>query len=219
MEKRKFDVKKMVMLALLSAIAYILMMYIKVPVVLFLKYEPKDVVIILSAYLFGPLSGIAVSGIVSLLEMVTVSDTGPIGCLMNFISTCTFMVPAALIYHRKKNIRGVVVGLIVGVVTMVAAMMLWNYLITPIYMGYPREDVAAMLLPAFLPFNLVKGGINAAFVALLYKPFFRVLRLSQFTIPESETADSKKNTLLLIIGAVFLLATCVYLVLVLRGIL
>ncbi|GFH90968.1 hypothetical protein IMSAGC002_02220 [Lachnospiraceae bacterium] len=55
-------------------------------------------------------------------------------------------------------------------------MMLWNYLIAPIYMGYPREAIAALLLPAFLPFNLIKGGLNTAITLLLYKPVVVALR-------------------------------------------
>ena len=59
---------------------------------------------------------------------------------------------------------------------MVAAMMLWNYLITPIYMGYPREAVAELLLPAFLPFNLIKGALNAIIVFFVYKPLKKALK-------------------------------------------
>ena len=59
---------------------------------------------------------------------------------------------------------------------MAAVMLIWNYLVAPIYMGYPREAVAKLLIPAFLPFNLIKGGLNAAFTMLLYKPVVTVLR-------------------------------------------
>ena len=53
---------------------------------------------------------------------------------------------------------------------MATIMPIWNYLVAPIYMGYPREEVAKLLLPAFLPFNLIKGGLNAVITILLYKP-------------------------------------------------
>ena len=33
---------------------------------------------------------------------------------------------------------------------MVTVMMVWNYLVTPLYMGYPREAVVELLIPAFL---------------------------------------------------------------------
>ena len=57
-------------------------------------------------------------------------------------------------------------------------MMFWNYWIAPIYMGYPREAIVKLLLPAFLPFNLIKGGLNAAIAMLLYKPVVTALRHS-----------------------------------------
>ena len=69
--------------------------------------------------------------------------------------------------------------------TMVAAMLLWNYIITPFYMGVPRETVAGMLMSVFLPFNLVKGGINAALTLLLYKPVVGALRKAGLAEPSS----------------------------------
>ena len=67
-------------------------------------------------------------------------------------------------------------GLLCGWGCMVSMMMLWNWLIAPIYMGVPREEVGKLLLPAFLPFNLIKGGLNAAVTMLLYKPLAAALR-------------------------------------------
>lgn len=58
---------------------------------------------------------------------------------------------------------------------MVITMLLWNYFVTPFYMGYSREAVAKLLLPAFLPFNVLKGSLNAAFTLLLYRPIIRAL--------------------------------------------
>ena len=63
-----------------------------------------------------------------------------------------------------------------------------EYFITPIYMGYPKEAVARLLLPVFLPFNLLKGGLNAAFTFLLYKPIVQALRKTGTV----KTNDSKQ---------------------------
>jgi len=62
---------------------------------------------------------------------------------------------------------------------MVLVMLFWNYLITPLYMGIPRAAVAELLLPAFLPFNLLKGGINAGVTLVLYQPVARALARSK----------------------------------------
>ena len=72
---------------------------------------------------------------------------------------------------------------------MVSMMLLWNYLIAPIYMGYPRAAVAKLLLPVFLPFNLLKGGLNASVTMLLYKPVVTILRRSYLAEDRFDTAS------------------------------
>ena len=76
-----------------------------------------------------------ISLIVSLIEMVTVSETGPIGCIMNILSTCCFACTAAFIYKKQHTMKGAITGLVAGCLLTTAVMLLWNYLITPIYMG------------------------------------------------------------------------------------
>ena len=209
------SVKKMVLLAMMAALAYIMMCVFRIPVVMFLKYEPKDVIITIGGFLFGPLSSFVISFIVSLVEMVTVSDTGPIGALMNLLSTCSFACTAALIYKKNHTIRGAIVALVAGCVTMVCAMLLWNWLITPLYLGYDREVVAGMLVPVFLPFNLLKGGLNTALVLFLYKPLVTALRKTGFIeTREQNASNSKGGTILL---GLVLLVTCVLLLLAFQG--
>lgn len=169
--------KKLTATAMLCAMAYVMVVIGRVPVVLFLKYDPKDVIITLGGLIWGPATSCIVSVIVSFIEMITISGTGIWGCIMNIISTCSFACTAAVIYRKKRTVFGAVIGLLAGSLTMVLVMMLWNYLITPIYMGYPREAVVKLLLPAFLPFNLLKAGLNAGFTFLLYKPVVTALQL------------------------------------------
>ena len=125
--------KKLVTLAMLSAIAYLVMFLFRIPIVLFLKYDPKDTIIAISGFLYGPLSGVLVSVVVSAVEMFTTSDTGWIGFVMNVLSSCAFVCPAACLYSRGRSIRRAAIGLGVGVVLMTVVMVLWNYIITPIY--------------------------------------------------------------------------------------
>ena len=211
--------KKLVTMAMLAALAYLVMLVIKIPVVLFLKYEPKDIIITIGGFIYGPLAACIISLIVSFVEFLTVSGTGVLGLIMNVISTCTFACTAAFIYKKKHTMQGAVIGLIAGIVVMVPIMILWNYLITPIYMGYPREAVVELLLPAFLPFNLVKGGLNAGITFFLYKPVVTALRSANL-IPMAEENTSKKQVK---IGAalvsILLVASCTLCTLVLNGIL
>lgn len=210
--------KKMTTLSVLCAIAYVVMVVGRVPVVLFLKYDPKDVIIALGGLMWGPMSACVVSVIVSFIEMITISETGLLGCIMNIISSCSFACTASVIYKKKHTLSGAVIGLGAGAVTMVSVMLLWNYLITPLYMGYPREAVAELLLPAFLPFNALKAGLNAAFTFLLYKPIITALRkIGYIALPEKE--QRRHHSVGLILLAVMIIVSCILFILSMNEIL
>lgn len=188
------------------------------PLVLFLKYDPKDIVIVIGGFIWGPMTAFFVSLVVSLIEMFTISDTGIFGLIMNVLSSCTFACTAAAIYKKKRTMAGAVQGLVTGWLLTVMVMMLWNYLITPFYMGYPREAVVKLLLPAFLPFNLIKGGLNTAFTLLLYKPVVNGLRKAHL-IPDLNRQEQGSFNIGLFSVASLILVSCILVVLVLRGIL
>ena len=215
---KRFGVKEIVIIGMLIAVAYAVMALSKlipVNVAGFLTFDLKDVIIAICGFLFGPLPAIIVSVIVSVIEMLTISTTGPIGLLMNVISTCAFVCPAALFYKSKRRFSGAIIGMIIGVLCMTAAMLLWNWLITPLYMGVPRETVVAMLVPVFLPFNLLKGGINAALTLLLYKPVVTALRKARLiNASPSGSAPKVGMTIGVTIASVFILVSLVLVVLV-----
>ncbi len=214
--KKRMNVKTMVLLAMLAAIAFLLVAVIRIPVVMFLSYEPKDVVIAIGGFLLGPMASFVISLVVSFLEMITISSTGPIGAVMNLLSTCSFACTAAVIYKRKHTLGGAVMGLVAGSVAMIGVMLLWNYLITPLYMtGTSRSDIAAMLIPIFLPFNALKAGFNTALTLLLYKPLVSALRKTGLVENRQSKPGTSKAGLYLL--SILLLATCVLLLLVYQG--
>lgn len=184
---------KITLAALFSALAYLTVFLFRipfVPAVSFLKYEAKDCVIALEALILGPSYGVMTSFVVSLIEMVTISTTGPIGATMNFISSCTFILPVGIMYKRSKSVKTAITGLSLGALLTTATMLLWNYFISPYYMGVSREAISKLLLPGFLPFNLVKSVINASLTYLLYKPLVKVLRKSGL-LPKSDSDSTK----------------------------
>ena len=109
------------------------------------------------------------------------------------------------------------IGLACGVVCLVIVMLLWNYLVTPIYQGMPRQAIADLLLPVFLPFNLAKGGMNMAATLLLYPPVVGALRRSG-VVPPSQNSQGKKFSAGFALFALALLATFVLFALVLAGV-
>ena len=235
------NVKKLTSLAMMSAIAFVIVALIRIPAVQFLKYEPKDVIIVIGGFIYGPFASLIISTVVSLVEMITISGEGIIGCIMNIISTCSFACTASYIYKKNRSIKGAIAGLFSAIIVTCSVMMLWNYLITPIHMGLPREQVAAMLVPTFLPFNLVKGALNMGITLLVYKPIVKALRRARliedaekpsveamvandsldayFVEENKKTASSSKKVSIgvYILGA-FLIITGALFILVIRGI-
>ncbi len=212
----KSKTKRITIIGMLCAIAYVAMAVGRIPVVLFLKYDPSDVVVTLGGLIWGPMTSCVVAVVVAIIEMITVSDTGILGCVMNIVQSLSFACTAAVIYKKKHTLSGAVIGLISGCILATIVMMLWNYLIAPLYMGYPRETVVKLLLPAFLPFNLIKGGLNAAFTFLLYKPVITALRKSGY-VSTMEKEQSNRHTGLFLL-AIMIVITCVLFILSMNGI-
>ncbi|MEG1805133.1 MAG: ECF transporter S component [Clostridia bacterium] len=216
----KLDTRKLTSIAMLSALAFIVMMVMRIPIspLPFLKYDPKDIIIVIAGFIYSPIVAVAISVIVSLIEMITVSDTVFIGFIMNVLSTCAFVVPATIIYKKHKSLKSAIVGLGIGVIAMTIIMMLWNYLLTPLYMKIPREDVIAMLVPMILPFNLIKGGLNMAITLIIYKPVVTALRKARLIPSDQTNTQGKKVNWIVIIVALVAIATMALIVLSMKGI-
>ena len=216
----KDNTKKITVAAMFAALAFaVAAMFNVIPITLvpslpFLHYDPKDVLITLCGFILGPVYSVFVSLIASLIEL-TISNTGLIGAVMNFLSSCIYACSAALIYKRVRNVYGAVFGLIVSTLATTGFMLLWNWLISPLYMGISREAVSVMLIPAFLPFNALKAGFNTALVLGLYKPLTSALRKTGLLPRPQHPAKSSKPVLYM--AAVLLLVTCILLMLVLKG--
>lgn len=213
--------KKLAAMAMLTALAVVADIFLRLlNIAGFLTYEPKDVILTIGAFVFGPLAGLIMALVVCLIEMVTVSSTGVIGLLMNFLASATFAGVASLIYYRKKTMKRAVIGLVAGSLSMIAAMLLWNYIMTPIYMGVPREAVLDMFLPVLIPFNAIKAGLNSALVLLLYKGVVTALRKARL-IPMRESNDGgnkKTNTIIVVVLSAVAVATLILVLLSFAGI-
>lgn len=207
MQKQRSTTVTLTLAALFSALAYLTVFILRipfVPAVGFLKYEAKDAVLALEALILGPVPSVLSSLVISLIEMVTISDTGIIGAVMNFLSSMAFVLPVGIIYRYKRNIVGAVAGLSLSVISETVVMLLWNYLISPMYMGISREAIAELLLPGFLPFNLIKSLINASITFLLYKPVIGVLRKANL-LPKRESSQKGGSNLPIVVNVICVL--------------
>lgn len=173
---------KMVTLAMLAALGVVLMAIVRFPLIPsapFLEYDMGDVPVLIATLMFGPLEGLLCLLVVSLLQTLTVSSAmGWIGFIMHMISSGVFLLAAGLIYKKIKSLKGLIAGLICGAVAMTLVMIPLNILLTPIYMGAPRQEVINMLIPAIIPFNAAKGAISSAVTAILFIPLSKILKKS-----------------------------------------
>jgi riboflavin transporter FmnP len=169
---RQKNTVKLAKMGMLVAIAIVLVSFIHFPIfpaAPFLEYDPADVPIIIGTFAFGPLAGLLLTVVTSVVQGVTVSAaSGIYGILMHIIATGAFVIVAGLIYKRSKTRKSAVIALICGILAMTLVMIPANLLVTPYFLGMPREAIYP-LLPVIIAFNLTKATINALITFVLYK--------------------------------------------------
>ena len=211
-------IKKITTIGVLCSLAVITNLLISfpiIPLVSFLRYDPKDIIIVIGGFIYGPLSAMIMSVLTSLIEVFYRNAGGNIliDILMNVISTCSLACVAAYFYKKEHSRKGAIKGLIIGAVLSIAIMCLWNYIVTPIYYGMPREVVAALIVPGILPFNLIKNAINVLVVIYLYKPLVDLLRRNNLA-----NGSEGKVGIAFLIFVIFIILTIILLFLVQYGI-
>ena len=171
-----WSTKRIAVTALFCAVAAICTLFIEFPIlpgVTFLKYDPSAIAALIAGFAYAPATGIVVSVLPYLVHLAT--ESGIYGTIMAIIATLTLVLPASLIYQRNTTMRGAITGLVVGSVVCLACCILANIVITPIYMGAPRDAVIAMIVPTLLPFNVLKIALNCVITAFVYKPISKAL--------------------------------------------
>lgn len=217
---RKINTEKMTGIAIFAALAFVVSLVVRFPVQ-FLTFDAKDAVITIASFVYGPIAGVIISFIAALVEMISISTTGWYGFLMNFASSAVFSLTASMIYTKKRNLNGALIGLYSAIAATVGVMLILNIFITPLYFGMPvaAPMVMQMLPTLLLPFNFAKALMNSAIVMLLYKPLVTALkRLNIVKTQGGAQAMSFNRTtkIILALGAVGLVISIViFLILVL----
>ncbi len=169
----RWSTKRIAVYALFVALSMVLS-FVEVPIfpaAPFLKYDPSGIVMLIVGFAYGP----AAAAIVSVLGFVPHLFTNPWGALMAILVALSLSVPAAFIYRRKRTRAGAVIGMLVGAALAVVVAILGNLVITPIYTGWPVSEVAALIVPALLPFNILKMAIHGVVTFLIYRPISNLL--------------------------------------------
>ena len=172
MNNEKQNSVKLAKMAMLVAISIVLVMLIHFPIfpaVAFLEYDPADIPILIGTFAFGPIAGIILTVVTSLIQGFTVSaQSGAYGIIMHIIATAVLVTVAGIIYRKHKTKKTAFIGLIIGTLAMAVVMFFANMVITPLFTGMPLEAIMK-LMPFIILFNIVKAGINSVVTFILYK--------------------------------------------------
>ena len=190
--KKKLTTEQLAVIAVMSAIAFLLA-FIEIPMPLspsFAMMDVSDLPAVLTAFAIGPVAGALVEIIKNILQAFS-SSTGGIGELANCLMGCAYVIPAGLIYKKKKTRKGALIACVVGSLSIgVAAALLNYYLLLPLFEMFMPLDQIIAAFSAFLPFiktkfdvclynalpgNILKGVIISVLAMLMYKPLSPLL--------------------------------------------
>ena len=196
--KKKMQLNTLTKIAMLSAVAGVLMLF-EAPLWFapsFYKLDLSELAVMIGALAMGPVAGALIELVKILLNFVLNGTiTGGVGELGNFLVGCAFVVPAALVYRRQRNVKGMLLGMVAGTAAMVLLGAVVNYyVLLPVYatvFGQPLEffiqmgnainpaivDLQTFILFAVAPFNLLKGIIISVLTFLIYRKLGRQLEV------------------------------------------
>lgn len=157
--------KKFVFLAMISAMSFILM-WISIPIIPvapYLKFEPSDVPLLIASVIYGPLAGVMALAVKNFLYFL-LHGGSIFGIFMNFCASATFLLVTMYVY-KKANL---IISAGLGTIAMALMMIPLNVIIVPLEFGLQFQQVWALLLPVYIPFNLIKGCLNTVLFILIW---------------------------------------------------
>jgi len=189
--------------AIFAALAGVLMLF-EIPLFFapeFYKIDLSEIPVLICTFYLGPVAGVLTEMIKVLIKLLLKGTTTAfVGDFANFAVGCSFVLPASMIYHAKKNRKMALLGMLVGTLVMTIFGSLFNavYLLPKFaaMFGIPLEatggegisivgmgsavnshitSVSTLVLFAVVPFNLIKGVVDSILTGLLYKRISPIL--------------------------------------------
>jgi riboflavin transporter FmnP len=176
---KKFSVKALVSIGMLSSISYVLMLlnFPLPPFPKFLMVDFSDLPALIAALIFGPAAGILVELLKNMLDyFMTGSETGvPVGHVANFVAGVLFILPTYYIYQKLKSTKGMTFALVAGTISMAILMSVLNYFVFlpayTLFLNMPAmsgPEARQMIVAGILPFNFVKGLLVSIVFMLIF---------------------------------------------------
>lgn len=189
--KKLFTTKNLVLMAMFSALAAVLMLLeFPLPFIApsFYEIDLSEIPILVGSFIMGPVAGVIMEAVKIMLKLlIKGTSTAYVGDFANFCIGCCLVIPASIIYKHKKSKKSAFIGMAVGTAVMAAAGVILNYFIMiPFYVkafGMPLDAIIGagakinslisnkltFVLICVAPFNIVKGIIDGLITALIYK--------------------------------------------------
>lgn len=190
-------VKEIAFIGLMGALSAVLML-LRFPLPFlppFLSFDLAGVMEIMGGFMFGPVAAFFIILVKILIQLIIQGSLSfGTGEVQGLILSCTYVLPALLIYHWKKSKKSAIVGMAVSTVLVSVVAVITNlYLIIPFYVrlfGMTMDDIitmcsavnpavkdaAGMVIMGILPFNLIKYGATSVVTFLVYKRLSKLIR-------------------------------------------
>lgn len=208
----KFSTAYIAKIAILTAISFILYAFGKfnVPFMFpsFLEIQISELPALLAGFSMGPISGCIVI-VLKCLFKFPMTSTAYVGESTDILLGILFVLPASLIYHRKKDKKHALLGICVGGLMLSFASVLVNRFISipffvELYFKGNFNTIVAMLQPLYknmtkdtfyvyylfvgvLPFNLLRCIIVGALTFVLYKRLSKILHWDGTSMKKHES--------------------------------
>lgn len=170
-----WSTRQLVIMALMCAIGTLLS-FIEFPLlpgVTWLKFDASNMPAMVAGFAYGPAGGVAVGIVTAIIHGLLMADFT--GALMNILVVTCFVLPAALIYKKKRTYKFAIIGLVFSIIAGVIGSIIGNLLLTPSWLGVPFDAVVALIIPVLIPFNLLKGLLNSVITLIVYKSISNII--------------------------------------------
>ena len=193
MSKSKFSTRTMVLIGILASVSFLLMQF-EFPLPMFppfLMIDASDLPSVIASLSMGPAAAVLIQFIKNVLKFIINSKTAGVGELANFFIGVLFVVPLGLVYRKLPNLKGYIIGVIAGTVSMSVFAAILNYtILIPFYatlfggmeviihlctaVNSNITDLKTIILFAIIPFNILKCFM----ISILGYFTYRALRLT-----------------------------------------
>ena len=195
--KKLLSTRNMSIIAILSAMATILL-YFDFPIPFlppFYKLDFSSIPALIGGFAIGPMAAVVIVVLKIILNLlIQGSNSAFVGQIADFVLSIAFIFPSVLYYHHKKNKKGAIIGLLLGVLSLCVFGGIFNYyFLIPAYSTLykmPIETIIQMGTVVFpfindkftfvlfvtSIFNIIKGLLLSIITLSIYKQISIIIK-------------------------------------------